>query len=148
MAVNVRRMAARAMVGKGVKGSIVCTPSVVAESGSKVNTDYSMSKHAVLGLVRSASMQLAARGVRVNCVSPGMVGTQTVAETFKIGAEEMKEMLAAVYKGRDGPLMEKHVADAVAFLASEDSAFVTGHNLVVDGGVGTSMNIISASKAN
>ncbi|KAL6176881.1 hypothetical protein ACLB2K_053513 [Fragaria x ananassa] len=81
-------------------------------------------------------------------VSPGMVGTQMVADTFKIGAEEVKEMLAAVYKGRDGPLMEKHVADTVVFLACEDSAFVTGHNLVVDGGVGTGMNIISASKAN
>ncbi|XP_061988758.1 (+)-cis,trans-nepetalactol synthase NEPS1-like [Rosa rugosa] len=144
MEVNVRGMAAcvkhaaRAMVGKGVRGSIVCTASVVAEYGTESATDYTMSKHAVLGLVRSASVQLAARGVRVNCVSPGLVGTPMVSETLKLGAEEMKEMMTAVYsESSNGPLMEKHVADAVAFLASEDSAFVTGHNLVVDGGFGT-----------
>ncbi|PRQ21371.1 putative oxidoreductase [Rosa chinensis] len=142
MEVNARGMAAcvkhaaRAMLEKGVKGSIVCTASFLADCGSESVTDYTMSKHAVLGLVRSASLQLAPLGVRVNCVSPSFVGTPMVAETFKIGAEELKEMMAAVYIGRDGPLMEKHVADAVVFLASEDSAFVTGHNLVVDGGLG------------
>ncbi|KAL6179985.1 hypothetical protein ACLB2K_046655 [Fragaria x ananassa] len=125
------------MVGKGVRGSIVCTASIVAECGGESATDYTMSKHAVLGLVRSSSMQLAARGVRVNCVSPGLVGTPLVTENFKMGEEELKEMLAAVYTGSEGPLMEKHVADAVVFLASEESAFVTGHNLVVEGGFGT-----------
>ncbi|XP_050376544.1 (+)-cis,trans-nepetalactol synthase NEPS1-like [Argentina anserina] len=139
MAVNARGMAAcvkhaaRAMVTKGVRGSIVCTASFVANCGTEGVTDYTMSKHAVLGLVRSASVQLAARGVRVNCVSPGVVGTPII----KIGEEEMKEKLAAIYTGSGGPLMEKHVADAVVFLASEESAFVTGHNLVVDGGRGT-----------
>ncbi|PRQ21707.1 putative oxidoreductase [Rosa chinensis] len=61
-----------------------------------------------------------------------------VRETFKLGAKELKEMMAAVYsESRDGLLKEKHVADAVVFLASQDSAFVTGHNFVVDGGFGT-----------
>ncbi|KAL6184685.1 hypothetical protein ACLB2K_046085 [Fragaria x ananassa] len=143
MAVNARgnaacvKHAARAMVGKGVRGSIVCTASFVAECGSESATDYTMSKHAVLGLVRSASVQLAARGVRVNCVSPGLVGTPLVTETFKIGEEELKEKLAAVYTGSEGPMMEKHVADAVVFLASQESAFVTGQNLVVEGGFGS-----------
>ncbi|XP_040367364.1 (-)-isopiperitenol/(-)-carveol dehydrogenase, mitochondrial [Rosa chinensis] len=145
MAVNARGMAAcvkhaaRAMVGKRVRGSIVCTASCVAEWGTESATDYTISKHAVLGLVRSASVQLAARGVRVNCVSPGAVGTPMVSELFKIGEEELKDFMAAVYSGSsdDGPLMEKHVADAVLFLASEESAFITGHNLVVDGGLGT-----------
>ncbi|PRQ21709.1 putative oxidoreductase [Rosa chinensis] len=144
MEVNARGMAAcvkhaaRAMVGKGVRGSIVCTASIVAECGMMGGTDYTMSKHAVLGLVRSASVQLAARWVRVNCVSPGLVGTPLLSETFKLREEELKEMMTAVYsESSDGPLTEKHVADAVVFLVSEDSAFVTGHNLVVDGGFGT-----------
>ncbi|XP_024172373.1 uncharacterized protein LOC112178464 [Rosa chinensis] len=63
-----------------------------------------------------------------------------VRETFKLGAKELKEMMAAVYsESRDGLLKEKHVADAVVFLASQDSAFVTGHNFVVDGGFGTKL---------
>ncbi|XP_024172374.1 (+)-cis,trans-nepetalactol synthase NEPS1-like [Rosa chinensis] len=97
-----------------------------------------MSKHAVLGLVRSARVKLAARGVCVNCVSPGLVGTPLLSETFKLGEEELKELMTTVYsESNDGPLMEKHVADAVVFLVSEDLAFVTSHNLVVDGGFGT-----------
>ncbi|XP_050378546.1 (-)-isopiperitenol/(-)-carveol dehydrogenase, mitochondrial-like [Argentina anserina] len=143
MAVNARGMAAcvkhaaRAMVEKGVKGSIVCTASFVADCGTESLTDYTMSKHAVLGLVRSASVQLAPRCVRVNCVSPGMVATPLACNILKISAEELGETMTAVYAERDEPLTAKHVADAGVFLASEDSAFVTGHNLVVDGGLGT-----------
>ncbi|XP_050373085.1 (+)-cis,trans-nepetalactol synthase NEPS1-like [Argentina anserina] len=143
MAVNARGMAAcvkhaaRVMVEKGVKGSIVCTASFVAKCGIEGMTDYTMSKHAVLGLVRSASVQLAERGVRVNCVSPGMVATPLVCQTFQIKEQKMQELMAEVYSGKNGPLTEKNLADAVVFLASDDSTFVTGHNLVVDGGLGT-----------
>ncbi|KAK9930409.1 hypothetical protein M0R45_027447 [Rubus argutus] len=148
MAVNARGMAAcvkhaaHAMVEKGVRGSIVCTASVSAECGMESQTDYTMSKHAVLGLVRSASMQLAARGVRVNCVSPGLVATPLAFEILKVGEEEMKALKAAIYPGINGPMTEKHVADAVVFLASEDSEFVTGHNLVVDGGCGLKATLL------
>ncbi|KAM5575580.1 (+)-cis,trans-nepetalactol synthase NEPS1-like [Rosa sericea] len=145
MAVNARGMAAsvkhaaRAMVEKGVRGSIVCTASFVANCGTETLTDYTMSKHAVLGLMRSASVQLVKHGVRVNCVSPGLVATPLFSETFKIGAEEVSKMMAAVYTDAEqyGPVKEKDLADAVVFLASEDSALITGQNLVVDGGHGT-----------
>lgn len=79
-AINVRGMAAvvkhaaRAMVEGGVKGSIVCTASVGATMGNPQFIDYVMSKHAVLGLMRSASIQLGAYGIRVNCVSPSAGG--------------------------------------------------------------------------
>ncbi|KAK9939799.1 hypothetical protein M0R45_016485 [Rubus argutus] len=142
MAVNARGMAAcvkhaaRAMVEKGVRGSIVCTASFTADCGLVGSTDYTMSKHAVLGLVRSASMQLEERGVRVNCVSPGLVATPMVNKYLNVGGEELKTIMAAVYPGSNGMLKEKHVADAVVFLASEESEFVTGQNLVVDGGSG------------
>ncbi|KAK9938217.1 hypothetical protein M0R45_014970 [Rubus argutus] len=150
MAVNARGMAAcvkyaaRAMVEKGVRGSIVCTASFLAQFGTEGQTDYTMSKHAVLGLVRCASMQLSTRGVRVNCVSPGLVATPLVSKSLKVGAEELRAMMEAVYPGSTGPLTEKHVADAVVFLASEDSEFISGHNLVVDGGRG--MNVIAPLK--
>ncbi|KAK7827623.1 (-)-isopiperitenol/(-)-carveol dehydrogenase [Quercus suber] len=79
MAVNTRGMVAcvkntaKAMFEGRVKGSIVCTASMVVTIGGDKFIDYVMSKHAVLGLVRSASLQLGAYGIRVNCVPPRMV---------------------------------------------------------------------------
>ncbi|PRQ21365.1 putative oxidoreductase [Rosa chinensis] len=143
MAVNARGMAAcvkhaaRAMVEKGVKGSIVCTASFVAECGTEGVTDYTMSKHAVLGLMRSASVQLVKHGVRVNCLSPGLVATPMFITGYNLGEEELSKTMAAVYTGSQyGPVKEKDLADAVVFLASEDSALITGQNLIVDGGFG------------
>ncbi|KAL6318747.1 hypothetical protein AAG906_001220 [Vitis piasezkii] len=139
-AVNARGMAAcvkhaaRAMVEGGVKGSIVCTASVTATTGSDKFIDYTMSKHAVLGLMRSASKQLGAYGIRVNCVSPAGVATPLACDAGQMGVEETENYFGQLMglKGR-GALKVKHVADAVLFLASDDSEFVTGQNLVVDG---------------
>ena len=140
MAVNARGMvacvkhAAKAMVERRVRGSIVCTASVVATMGGNKFVDYVMSKHAVLGLVRSASLQLGAYGIRVNCVSPGVVGTALLKDMFGVENEEAERVYesSAVLKG--GVMAPKNVADVVVFLASEDSEFVTGHNFKVDGG--------------
>ncbi|XP_021808406.1 (-)-isopiperitenol/(-)-carveol dehydrogenase, mitochondrial-like [Prunus avium] len=147
MAVNVRGMvacvkhAARAMVEGRVRGSIVCTASISASMGGSIFTDYTMSKHAVLGLVRSASVQLGAYGVRVNSVSPGPVATPLLCELFKVEAEELGKMLES-QMGLKVPVAGKlmsveSVADSVVFLASDEAEFVTGHNLVVDGGFKT-----------
>nr|GMC75815.1 short-chain dehydrogenase reductase 3B-like [Ipomoea batatas] len=117
-AVNVRGTAAtvkhagRAMVDGGVKGSVVCTASVTATLGTALKIDYAMSKHAVLGLVRSASIGLGKHGIR------------EIAEVF--------EPFNVLKNGEF--LKPKNVADAVLFLACDDSKFVTGHNLVVDAG--------------
>lgn len=136
-AVNVRGMAlcvkhaARVMVEGRVRGSIVCTGSVSASHGSKTRTDYSMSKHAVLGLVRSASLQLGAHGIRVNCVSPnGVVTPMTVQATGK-SAEEMEEVFETYARLKGVVLNVMHVADAVLFLVCNE--FMTGHDLQVDG---------------
>ncbi|CAN6578224.1 unnamed protein product [Malus baccata var. baccata] len=117
--VNVRGMAlcvkhaARVMVERSVRGSIVCTASVAANHGMEIRTDYCMSKHAVLGLVRSASRQLG-------------VEAEDAAKMFEshFGLKAEGKMLSA-----------ESVADAALFLASDDSEFITGHSLVVDGGV-------------
>ncbi|KAI3429958.1 uncharacterized protein J3R85_008452, partial [Psidium guajava] len=135
--INVKGMAlcvkhgARAMVDKDISGSIICTASLLATTGSAEHMDYAMSKHAVLGLVRSASKQLGAHGIRVNCVSPGGVATPMVRSYLgrSTGNEEI-ERLFEPSSSLKGVLKAKHVADAVAFLASEDSNFVNGHNLV------------------
>ena len=141
MVVNARGMVAcvkhavKAMIKGRVRGSIVCTVSVVATIGNHKTIDYVMSKHAVLGLMRSASLQLGAYRIRVNCVSPGVVRTPLLKDMF--GWENDEEVdkvveLCSILKG--GVLRPKNVSDAVVFLAFEDSEFVTGHNFVVDGG--------------
>ncbi|KAJ6293948.1 hypothetical protein OIU76_022094 [Salix suchowensis] len=138
-AVNVRGMAAcvkhaaRAMVGGGRKGSIICTASIAATTGGNIHTDYVMSKCAVLGLVKSASYQLGEHGIRVNSVSPGAVATPLVCNALGMGVEEVEKTFEST-SCLKGVLKLNHVAKAVLFLASDDSEFVTGHNLVVDGG--------------
>ncbi|PWA73853.1 (-)-isopiperitenol/(-)-carveol dehydrogenase, mitochondrial [Artemisia annua] len=80
-AINVRgtaacvKHAARAMVEGQVKGNIICTASVLGRIGVLESTDYGMSKHAVITLMKSASKQLGQYGIRVNCVSPFVVAT-------------------------------------------------------------------------
>ncbi|KAH0687054.1 hypothetical protein KY284_017607 [Solanum tuberosum] len=140
MNVNARGMAAcvkhaaRAMVEKRVRGSIICTGSIGASRGGPWRTDYTMSKHAVLGLVRSAYRQLGEYGIRVNSISPSAVMMPLM---ISAEAEAMKALK------RYGPqtslkgitLTVKHLAGAALFLASDDSAFVSGHDLGVDGGL-------------
>ncbi|KAF8390279.1 hypothetical protein HHK36_024804 [Tetracentron sinense] len=139
-AVNVRGMAtcvkhaARAMVDGGVKGCIVCTASIAATIGGDKHTDYIMSKHAVLGLVRSASRQLGEHGIRVNCVSPSAVPTPLMYKAYQMDAEGIEKAFKPLTSLKGEGLKVHNVSDAVLFLASDQSAFVTGHNLVVDGG--------------
>ncbi|CAN6585218.1 unnamed protein product [Malus baccata var. baccata] len=125
MAVNARGMAAcvkhaaKAMVEGGVRGSIVCMASAAAGQGGPM----------------SASLQLGANGIRVNCVSPGPVVTPLLCLHFQVEAEDAENLYEAQLGLKAGKRMSaENVADAVVFLASDDSEFVTGHNLVVDGG--------------
>ncbi|CAI9757513.1 unnamed protein product [Fraxinus pennsylvanica] len=134
MAVCVKH-AARKMVEHKIRGTIVCTASVAATIGGQSQTDYIMSKHAVLGLVRSASQQLGVHGIRVNCVSPSAVVTPLAAKVGLASDEDVENILGPLTSLKRVALTARHVAKAVLFLASDDSAFVTGHNLAVDGGL-------------
>lgn len=71
-------------------------------------------------------------GIRVNCVSPGAAATPLICKAFGMGVEEVEKTFEST-SCLKGVLKLKHVANAVLFLASENSEFVTGHNLVVDG---------------
>lgn len=138
-AVNVRGMAAcvkhaaRAMVENRVKGKIVCTASVAGKTAAKKRTDYFMSKHATVALVKSASKQLGEFGIRVNCVSPYAVATPLMTKLYNKGAEEVEKIYQPLSSLKDEVLKAKDIADAVMFLVSDDSSFVTGHDLIVDG---------------
>ncbi|KAL0440761.1 UNVERIFIED_CONTAM: (-)-isopiperitenol/(-)-carveol dehydrogenase, mitochondrial [Sesamum radiatum] len=87
-----------------------------------------------VGLVRAASQQLGAHGIRINCVSPPVIPTP-LAEKVGFSARELEKILGPLISLKGGALTVEHVAEAVLFLASDDSAVITGHNLVVDGGL-------------
>ncbi|XP_031276274.1 (-)-isopiperitenol/(-)-carveol dehydrogenase, mitochondrial-like [Pistacia vera] len=145
-AINARGMAAcvkhaaPAMVERRMKGSIVCTASVTGSRGGYWMTDYYMSKHAVIGLVRSESTQLGAHGIRMNCVSPCGVATPGLCRWLNIEAVEVERMYEPNPCLKGIVIKTKHIADAVSFLASDDSEFVSGHDLVVDGGFLSKLN--------
>jgi NAD(P)-dependent dehydrogenase (short-subunit alcohol dehydrogenase family) len=120
------------MVAQG-RGAIVSTASVAGVSGSPGLSAYNAAKHGVVGLTRNAALEFARFGVRVNCVCPGVIETPLVMDNFA-GFEGARKMLDGLHPmGRMGQPIE--IAKAVLFLASDDSSFVTGHALVVDGGM-------------
>jgi NAD(P)-dependent dehydrogenase (short-subunit alcohol dehydrogenase family) len=123
----------KAMVEQGRGGSIINTASVAGLIGTSGLSAYNAAKHGVVGLTRNAALELAAAGVRVNCVCPGVIETPLVLNS--IGQMEgWRQTLAKLHPlGRVGQPVE--VARAVLFLASDDASFVTGHALAVDGGI-------------
>ncbi len=119
-----------AMAERG--GAIVNVASTAAMAGMPGTTIYAASKGGVIAMTRAAAIEWAAKGLRINVVSPGAVETD-MFERFTGGNERVKaEFKAAHPLGRAGSVAD--IADAVLWLASDAAAFVTGHNLVIDGG--------------
>lgn len=115
------------------RGAIVNTASVAGIRGSVGLSAYNAAKHGVVGLTRNAALEFAPAGVRVNCICPGIIDTPLVARAFG-ATEEVRETMHRFHPlGRMGKPVE--IARCVLFLASDDASFVTGHALVVDGGV-------------
>ncbi|KAJ3669314.1 hypothetical protein LUZ60_011264 [Juncus effusus] len=128
--------AGRAMRDAGIQGSIICTASVGASQGGNGPASYIASKHAVLGLVRAAARDLGQYRIRVNCVSPsGMATGLSIRLTGKMMTPGLIDKVnGALCNLKGKALKPRHVADAALFLASDESAMISGHNLVVDGG--------------
>lgn len=112
------------------RGAIVALTSVAGLRASPAQSAYAASKGGIHALTRTLAAELGPRGIRVNAVAPGLIDAGMVKAT---APERVKRTLEHVPLGRLGEARE--VARAVTFLLSDDASFVTGHMLVVDGGL-------------
>ena len=123
------RFASRQMM-KQRNGRIINLSSVSGVMGNAGQANYSASKAGVIGLTKAAARELASRGVTVNAVAPGFINTEMTAEL----SEKVKEgAVAQIPLGSFGE--PEDIAEAVAFLASENAGYITGQVLCVDGGM-------------
>lgn len=142
---NVLKTSARLMIDAGTRGSIVSTASMAGVSGAPNMSAYAASKAAVIGLVKSASRDLAPHGIRVNAVSPAFIGpgamwdnqvTRQAAAGSQYYASEpevvARQMIEAIPMRRYGSPAE--VADVICYLAGDRSSYLTGINIEIAGG--------------
>lgn len=116
--------------------SIILNASIVGSKGLAANSVYSATKAAIRSFARTWTTDLKARRIRVNAISPGPIDTEGLRELFgssAVGQDRLKNINSLVPMGRIGSADE--IAKGAVFLASDDSSFVTGIELFVDGGL-------------
>jgi NAD(P)-dependent dehydrogenase (short-subunit alcohol dehydrogenase family) len=123
------------MLAQG-RGAIVSVASIAA-TRAVGGSAYAATKGGILSYTRMVSQELASRGIRLNCVSPGYMRTpMSTGERTGMSAEEQEQRIAAfgqlVPIGRAGSTLD--IADALLFLASDEAGYITGQELIVDGG--------------
>ena len=111
-------------------GRVINITSVVGETGQAGQANYAASKAGLIGLTKSLARELASRSITVNAVAPGYIET---AMTAVLNEEQRTAMTSQIPLARVGS--DTDIAGAVAFLASEDAAYITGHTLDVNGGM-------------
>ena len=116
---------------KGLKGSIVNIASVAAIIGFAGLSHYCASKGGVVAMSKAIALELAPMGIRINNVDPGAIDTPGASNT-SMTEQQKAAMLAPIPLKREGTAQE--IANAVLFLASDESSYMTGSVIVVDGG--------------
>ncbi|GJN03200.1 hypothetical protein PR202_ga20617 [Eleusine coracana subsp. coracana] len=134
--------AARVMVPARRGGSIVSTASVASALAGIAWHAYTCSKHALVGLTESLAAELGRHGVRVNCVSPWGVPTPLALDYMGLDREGFQRAMETMGNLRavGGAMQTEDIANAVLFLASDDARHISGHNLLVDGGMSIAVN--------
>ena len=125
--------AARVMIPAG-KGSIISLGSVCSSVGGVASHAYTSSKHAIIGLTKNVAAELGRFGIRVNCLSPYFIATPLAMNFFKPDGDDGLR----VYSNLKGAVLQQQdVAEAALYLGCDESKYVSGHNLAVDGGFTT-----------
>ncbi|CAI9108003.1 OLC1v1007508C1 [Oldenlandia corymbosa var. corymbosa] len=147
VAVNVRgvvagiKHASRVMIPRQ-SGVILCTASITGMIGGLAQHTYSITKSSVIGVVTSVASELCKHGIRVNCISPFAIPTNLVMGDLKefFAGVETEKLVAIIHNAGElkGANCEPaDIANAALFLASDEAKYISGHNLVVDGGFTT-----------
>jgi 2-deoxy-D-gluconate 3-dehydrogenase len=123
--------AARAMMAKGIKGSIIHLSSQMAHVGGIERAVYCASKHAIEGMVKAMAIEWGASGIRINTICPTFIRTPFTEATFQ-SPEKIEWITSKIKLGRTGEVED--IMGAVLYLASDLSRLVTGSSLLVDGG--------------
>lgn len=131
---------ASAIMKKQGSGSIISMSSVAGVTGGLGPHAYAAAKHAVVGITRNLAAEIGAFGVRVNCLAPYSVATPMVADAYlgdHTDIEQTIKMLADESPLKDRPGLADDVANAVLWLASDESGYTSGHTLTIDAGITT-----------
>jgi NAD(P)-dependent dehydrogenase (short-subunit alcohol dehydrogenase family) len=114
-------------------GNIINVASLAGLKASGYNLAYSASKFAVVGMTKSAALEYGSQNIRINCVCPGYTESPLLESLFTMKPKLKKRLLQATPMGRYG--QPEEIAEAILWLASENSKYITGQSIVIDGGL-------------
>ncbi|HIS89901.1 TPA: 3-oxoacyl-ACP reductase FabG [Candidatus Avigastranaerophilus faecigallinarum] len=124
---NVLKPLVMQMISERVKGRIITMSSISGLCGNRGQVNYSASKAGIIGATKALSLELAKRGITVNCIAPGVIETDMISE---IPTEEVKKMIPMKRFGKP-----EEVASLVNYLMSDEAAYITGQVISVNGGL-------------
>jgi acetoacetyl-CoA reductase len=123
------RLVIEGMIAKGW-GRIICMSSVNGQKGQFGQTNYSAAKSGMYGFAKSLAMEVAKKGITVNCISPGYIDTHMT----QVMKEEIRaKIVAQIPVGRFGKPEE--IANIISYISSEDASYITGSNIAINGGL-------------
>lgn len=124
---NVLKPLVMPMISNRIKGRIITLSSVSGLSGNRGQVNYSASKAGIIGATKSLALELAKRGITVNCIAPGVIDTEMIKD---VPLDEVKKIIPMKRVGQ-----AKEVASLANYLMSEDASYITGQVISVNGGL-------------